>query len=65
MIGTHTGANVSNIFLLATKSSGPVATFYIFFFKVIMLSAKLHTSYCLVLPLPLRKKAEGCIDKVF
>lgn len=34
------------------------------FFKVIMLSAKLHTSYCLVLPLPLRKKAEGCIDKV-
>lgn len=36
-----------------------------YFFKVIMLSAKLHTSYCLVLPLPLRKKAEGCIDKVF
>ena len=34
VIGTHTGANVSNIFLLATKSSGPVATFYIFFLKL-------------------------------
>ena len=34
MIGTHTGANVSNIFLLATKSPGHVATFYIFFLKL-------------------------------